>query len=163
MLSDCMVGDLSQRLFTLLIGRNVHLFYMKIYYCIFTAPWEALWTEPEDICLLRFVKYSRRKIGGIKFVTSRNGSVAVVSRPQTGQPRNRGLVPGRSNTFFLFTASKPSLGITQPPFQRVTGVLFPGQSGRRVKLPFTSIHCWGWACWKLYVHSSIHLHGVVLN
>jgi hypothetical protein len=96
----CMAGDLSQRLFTLFIGLNVHLCHMKIYCCTLTLPREALYTDPEDIFLLCFVKYSqRRKIGGMKIVTGRNSSVAIVSRLQTGQPWNRGLVLGRSNKF----------------------------------------------------------------
>jgi hypothetical protein len=42
----------------------------------------------------------------MKIVTSRSSSVAMVSRLQTAQPRNRGLVLGRSSTFF--TLQRPN-------------------------------------------------------
>jgi hypothetical protein len=123
----CLAGDLSQRLLTLLSGLNAHLFHMKIYGFMLTAPQGAFYTEPEMFFLLYFVKYSpHRKMRGMPIVSSPISSVDIVCRLQTGQPRNRGLVLGRSNTFFSSQLPDRHWESTQPPIQRVTGALTPG-------------------------------------
>jgi hypothetical protein len=49
---------------------------------------------------------------------------------------------------FLFTTSRPALGPTQPPIQWVLGAISLG-----VK----------WQGMKLYLHSPIYLHGMMLS
>jgi hypothetical protein len=62
--------------------------------------------------------------------------------------------------FHFSMSSRPALGPTQPPIQWVPRVLSPGvkQLEREADhSPSTSAEV------KKYVHSPIHLHGVVLN
>jgi hypothetical protein len=49
---------------------------------------------------------------------------------------DRGSIPGRGERIFpVASVSRPALGLTQPPVQRVSGVLSPGlKSGRGVTL-----------------------------
>jgi hypothetical protein len=47
--------------------------------------------------------------------------------PRTGQPGDRGSIPGRGERIFpLASVSRPALGPTQPPVRWVPGVLSPG-------------------------------------
>jgi hypothetical protein len=41
-------------------------------------------------------------------------------------PRGRSSSPGRVKNFHFSTSSRPALGPTQPPIQRVPGALSPG-------------------------------------
>jgi hypothetical protein len=45
---------------------------------------------------------------------------------RAGWPRGRSSSPGRSDIFLFSTSSRPVLGHTQPPIQRVPGVKRPG-------------------------------------
>jgi hypothetical protein len=45
---------------------------------------------------------------------------------RAGQPRGRSSSPGRVKKFLFFKTSRLIPGPTQPPFQWVPGVLFPG-------------------------------------
>jgi hypothetical protein len=78
----------------------------------------------------------------------------------TGVP----FLTGESDLLLLHSI-RMALGPTQPPAQRVTWKLSPElkrpeHNGDR---PLTSIQCRGYECVQLYLHSSIRLHGVVLN
>jgi hypothetical protein len=71
--------------------------------------------------------------------------------------------PGRIKNFLFSTSSKPALGFTQPPIQRVPGAVSPG-----VKLPWREADHSPPASAKvkkmwIYTSTRIHLHGVVLN
>jgi hypothetical protein len=56
--------------------------------------------------------------------------------------------PGRGKIFLFVTELRPTLGPTQPPIQCVPGALSPVPWSIKV---------------ELYLHSSIRLHGVMLN
>jgi hypothetical protein len=72
-----------------------------------------------------------------------------------------GLIP--SSARFFSTASRPTLGLTQPPIQWVPAALSLGvkQQGRDADhSPSSSAEV---KKVELYLHSSICLHGIVLN
>jgi hypothetical protein len=62
---------------------------------------------------------------GISFryakVTSRDSVVGIVTRLQTGRPRNRGSIPGKGQEIFIFSKTYPQP--TQPPIQWVAGAV----------------------------------------
>jgi hypothetical protein len=64
---------------------------------------------------------------------------------------------------FYTTASQPALGLNQPPLQWAVEAFSLGLSDRDVKLT-TRLHLMPRSrILELYFHSSIPLHGVVLN
>jgi hypothetical protein len=72
--------------------------------------------------------------------------------------RGQSLSPSRANNFFFSTLSRPALGSTQPPIQWVLGALSQGvKLTTHLQLVQRSRKC------DPYIHSPIHLHGIVLN
>jgi hypothetical protein len=74
------------------------------------------------------------------------------------------LSPGRGKNFLFSRSSRPALGPTQPPIQRVLGTLSPGVK----RLGCEADHSPPASAEvkknvDLYIHSPIRLHGVVLN
>jgi hypothetical protein len=76
------------------------------------------------------------------------------------RPSGRSSNPDRVKDFFFFLSFRPALGSTQPPIQCVLGAV--SRTGAW-SWPLSSIHCRGRGNMGLYTHSSIHLHGVVIN
>jgi len=76
-----------------------------------------------------------------------------------------GITPQYSIGIFLFTTvSRPALGPTQPPVQRVpwvlsVGVKLPGREADQSPPSSAEVK----ECVELYLHSSTRLHGVVLS
>jgi hypothetical protein len=72
----------------------------------------------------------------------------------------RGSITGRGKIFHFSTASRPVLGSTQPPIQRVSGALSPGvkRPGREAynSLPFSAEVKNGAAIPLLHLSSSWH-------
>jgi hypothetical protein len=66
--------------------------------------------------------------------------------------------PGRVKNFLLFMSSRPALGSTQPPIQRIPGVKRAGREADHS--PLTS---GGQQNVDLHIQPPIRLHGVVLN
>jgi hypothetical protein len=68
----------------------------------------------------------------------------------------------RQESFLYFTVSRPALGPTQPPIQRIPGVLSPGikQLGREVDHSPPVLRS---RMVELYLHSPICLLGLVFN
>jgi hypothetical protein len=84
--------------------------------------------------------------------------------PRAGRPRRRSWSSGRVKNFLFSTASRLTLGSTQPPIEWVPGILSPGvkQPGREANhSPPTSAQVKKNE--DLYIHSPTRLHGVVLN
>jgi hypothetical protein len=82
----------------------------------------------------------------------------------TGQPKGQSSSPGRVKNFLFCTSSRPALGPTQPPIQRV-----PGAVSSRVKRPEREVdHSPPTSAEvkKMWIYKSIHsicLQGVLLN
>jgi hypothetical protein len=83
---------------------------------------------------------------------------------RAGRPRGRSSSPGMIKNLLSSKSSRPALGFTQTPIQWVAGALSPGvkRPGHEAdySLP-TSVG--GTKNINLYIHSPIHLQGVVLN
>jgi hypothetical protein len=87
-----------------------------------------------------------------------------VQRRTTGwTARFRFLVVARTRDFLFYTAPRPALGPRQPPIQWVPRALSPGERGRIVKLTTHIYLVPRSGIIKLYLHSPIRLHDVVLN
>jgi hypothetical protein len=83
---------------------------------------------------------------------------------QAGQSRNQSSSPGRVKNFLFFTSSRPTLGSTQPPIQRVPGALSlamkqPGHEADHSPPASAEVK----ENVDLYIHSPICLHGIVFN
>jgi hypothetical protein len=79
---------------------------------------------------------------------------------RAGRLKGWGLSPGRVKYFHFSMLSRPALGHTQPPIQWVPGVKRPGREADHSP-PATAEVKKMWI--YVYIHSSIRLHGVVLN
>jgi hypothetical protein len=81
----------------------------------------------------------------------------------TGRRRGRSTSPGRVKNFLFSTSSRPALRSTKLPIQWVPGAVFPGlkRPGREAdhSPPASAKVKKMW----IYIHSTIRLHGVVLN
>jgi hypothetical protein len=93
-------------------------------------------------------------------VGSQDSSVGIV----TGYGLDgQDLIPSRG-TFFLFSiASRPALGLTQPPIQWVPRTISPGKSDLGVKLTTHPHLVLRARIVKLYLHSLICLNGIAFN
>jgi hypothetical protein len=88
-------------------------------------------------------------------------------RLRAGRPRGRSLSFGRVKNFIFYTSSRQALGSTKPPIQWVPGAISPGikRPGREADhSPPASIEVNKmWIYTSTLLHSTIRLHGVVLN
>jgi hypothetical protein len=76
--------------------------------------------------------------------------------------RNRSLIPGRRKRFSLSTKSILTLKPNESLIQWAPGLFLLHLSGERVKLT-THSHLVPRLHVEIYLHSTIHLHEVVLN
>jgi hypothetical protein len=83
---------------------------------------------------------------------------------RAGRPRDRSSSHGRVKNFLFSTSSRPALGSTQPPNQRVPGALSLGvkRQGREADHSPTASAEAKKMCIYLYIHSPILLHGECL-
>jgi hypothetical protein len=82
---------------------------------------------------------------------------------RTGQPRYRSSSPGRVKHFCFSISSRPALGLTSFLFKGYWGLFPRGKAAAAWSWPLTSNYCRGKKKRGSYIHSPIHLHGVVLN
>jgi hypothetical protein len=112
--------------------------------------------------LLGVWKYNLVSLRRKKPCRSQDGSVSTVTWLRAGRS---GFDSRQGLGIFLFTtASRPAMGPTQPPIQWVTGVFSPGikRPGREADhSPPSSAEVKERA--ELYLHSPVHLHGVMLG
>lgn len=59
---------------------------------------------------------------------SRNSSVGIVTKPQAGQDRNRGLNPGNAKDFSLLKNVETGCGAQGTSYSTGTGGVFPGST-----------------------------------
>jgi len=69
------------------------------------------------------------------------------------------LITGKDSNISPCHHINTALWPTQPPIQWVMGVHW----SRVWSWLLISTYCWVWECVELYLHSPIHLHGIVLN
>jgi hypothetical protein len=73
------------------------------------------------------------------------------------------LSPSRVKNFLFSTSSRPALGSTQPPIQRVSGAFSPGLKRPRHDADHSSSTMQRSRGVELYIYSSVYLRGGIVN